>query len=52
LDEVEELLKKHGGSEYSTAKSYWLAHARIALTDEHEFLSDSDNMSKTLRKLS
>ena len=39
LDEIENALS--GTPEYDSAKSYWIAHIRMALDDDHYFLGGS-----------
>jgi len=58
IDEIGELLEEaiallpQGESHiYDSAKSYWYAHIKAALDDDHEFLSKSEcNMYDTLEE--
>lgn len=50
LDEADDLIRTTASARtYLDAKSYWMAHARIALTEDHEYMTDDANMDKTLR---
>lgn len=53
LDRAEQIIKKNGTrQQYQSAKNYWLAHARIALTEEHEYLADkTDTLSGTIEEM-
>ncbi len=51
VEEAIELLPKGESHIYDRAKSYWYAHIKTALDDDHEFLSKSEcNMYDTLEE--
>ncbi|MBI4471434.1 MAG: hypothetical protein HY646_02125 [Acidobacteria bacterium] len=52
LDEAKQILRREGGMVYERARSYWLAHATMAITKESEWLGGSlINMDDTLTEL-
>lgn len=49
VGETEQLLR--GTTEEAHARAYWLSSLKIALTDDHEYLSKSANMSDAIEDL-
>lgn len=52
LEEASNIIRMSDRSIYERAKSYWLAHAKMAITKEHEYMGGSMvDMDDTIREL-
>ena len=51
-DIIDSVTREHGSMIFERAKSYWLAHAKMAISDDHGYLGGCDpNLPKTIQEI-
>ena len=52
LNEAKRLIQREGGITYERAKSYWMAHIEMGLTNNHSYLGSAGcSMDNTINEL-
>lgn len=50
INQAERIMRRIGGLEYERARSYWVAHIKIALTNDNEYVAGC-SMEDTIKEL-